>query len=238
MIPVETMPVMITAILLVCGYLALLQAINSHARNSMGAAGNILIIDLIVAVLYVAVCAVTGLAYIYTGYNFYVIYVILAFGVGVTLILFLRFCWKNRDGIKKRNLALFLVYFGVVLYLTIFMRIGYGEGLDTSVSVVPFDDLFNAFQKKDPVYLKHLASNILLFVPFGCLIPAINREALGKCSFAFLGGIMCSTVIEGLQLVFCLGQSDIDDIIANSVGAVVGYIAVRLIWRIQKNWKV
>ena len=142
----------------------------------------------------------------------------------------------NRDGMKTFNMILFLVYFGVVLYLTVFMRIG--AEVDVSIVTTPFDDLTRAIQTGNPALVQHMALNVALFIPFGYLIPAMNPDKIRKCSFAFWGGIMCSTVIEGVQMVFSLGQSDIDDIIANSIGAVIGYLAVRFVWQFQKNWKL
>ncbi|MGN1230525.1 MAG: VanZ family protein, partial [Anaerotignum sp.] len=156
-------------------------------------------------------------------------------GVLIFLILFIGFCFKNRRSMKGINVVLFLAYFAVVLYLTVFMRIG---SVDTSVLTTPFDDLKNAIQYRDPALVQHMMLNVLLFVPFGYLIPAMNPKKLRKCSFAFLGGIACSTIIEGIQMIFSLGQSDIDDIIANSIGAVIGYLVVRFVWQFRKNWRL
>lgn len=238
MIPVKTMPIIITAILVVCGYLALIQAVNSYARQSIRTMGNLILIDGIIAVMYGAVCVVSGVLYAYSGYHFAVIFVILAAGACILFLLFLRFCWKQRESMKKGRMFLLFLYFGVLFYVTVFMRIGYGDGLDTSISVTPFDDLMQAVAKKDPRMLKHMVLNIALFLPFGYLIPAMNPEKLMKCSYVFLGGLVCSTVIEGAQMVFRLGQSDIDDIIANTIGAAAGYVLARMVWQIQKNWKV
>lgn len=232
----EIMSLIITAILLICGYLALVQAVNALSRRSYYSSGNTIIIDVVLAVMYLLICGFVGLLYVYSGYDMFTIYVTLALGVFIILILFLRFCWMNRDGMKTFNMVLFLVYFGVVLYLTVFMRIG--AEVDASIVTTPFDDLTRAIQTRDPAMVQHMALNVVLFIPFGYLIPAMNPDRLRKCSFAFLGGIMCSTVIEGAQMVFSLGQSDIDDIIANSVGAVIGYLVVRFVWQFQKNWKL
>lgn len=232
----EIMSLTITAILLICGYLALVQAVNALSRRSYYSSGNTIIIDVVLAVMYLLICGFVGLLYVYSGYDMFTIYVTLALGVFIILILFLRFCWMNRDGMKTFNMILFLVYFGVVLYLTVFMRIG--AEVDVSIVTTPFDDLTRAIQTRNPALVQHMALNVALFIPFGYLIPAMNPDKLRKCSFAFLGGIMCSTVIEGVQMVFSLGQSDIDDIIANSIGAVIGYLAVRFVWQFQKNWKL
>lgn len=230
------MSMILTGILLICGYLALAQAVNAVSSRSYYSAGNTLLIDIVVAVLYLLVCAAIGLLYIYSGYDSMIIYGALGLGVLVVFILFLRFCIKNWYTMRKAHMIFFIIYFAVVLYLTVFMRIG--NTVDTSIVTTPFDDLINAIQYKDPELVRHMVYNILMFVPFGYLIPAMNPEKLRKVSFAFLGGIITSTVIEGVQMLFYLGQSDIDDIIANSMGAVIGYLAIRFVWQFQKNWRV
>lgn len=235
MIPISSMSILLTIILLICGYLALIQAVNSVSHQSYYSSRNTLLIDVVIAVMYIVICGVVGLLYIYSGYNMMIIYAALALGVLTALIFFISFCWNHRKSMHVKMVVLFLLYFGVVLYLTIFMRIG---SVDTSVLTTPFDDLKNAIQNRDPAMVQHMVLNVLLFVPFGYLIPAMNPDRLRKCSFAFLGGIVCSTVIEGAQMIFCLGQSDIDDIIANSIGAVIGYLLIRFVWQFQKNWRL
>lgn len=229
------MSVILTVILLLCGYLALVQAVNALSRRSYYSAGNVLLIDIVVAVIYMAGCAVIGLLYIYSGYDEMIIFGSLGVGVLVLLVLFIRFCLKNRRTMVQSRIVCFVLYFAMVLYLTVFMRIG---SVNASVVTTPFDDLKNAIQYKNPELVQHMAANVLLFVPFGYLIPAMNPEKLRKVSFVFLGGIISSTVIEGIQMIFFLGQSDIDDIIANSIGAVVGYLVIRFVWQFQKNWKL
>lgn len=235
MLEFSYMSLLMTAILLICGYLALAQALNALSHQSYYSAGNTLLIDVVAAILYLVVCAAIGLLYLYSGYDMTIIFGSLGLGVLIVFILFLRFCMQNWDTMKKSQIICFLVYSGVVLYLTVFMRIG---SVDTSIITTPFDDLKNAIAYRDPEMIRHMVYNVLLFVPFGYLIPAMNPKKLRKVSFAFLGGIMTSTVIEGVQMIFSLGQSDIDDIIANSIGAVVGYFAVRFVWQFQKNWKL
>ena len=235
MLPISPMAILITFILLICGYLALVQAVNALSRQSYYSSRNMVLIDVVIAIMYIVACALVGMIYVYSGYNQYVIFCVLALGVLIALVLFIRFCVANRFTMKNGSVLLFLVYFAAVLYLTIFMRIGTE---DTSVVTVPFDDLMNAIQTRNPELVQHMVLNVLMFVPFGYLIPAMNPKHLRKCSFSFLGGIMCSTVIEGLQMVFSLGQSDIDDIIANSIGAVLGYLCARFVWQFQKNWRV
>lgn len=235
MITIPVMSTIITVILLICGYLALIQAVNAVSSQSYYTSRNTLLIDVIIAIMYLVACSVIGLLYIYSGYDLFIIYCFLAIGVLAALILFIRFCVKNRRTMRIANVVLFLVYFAAVLYVTIFVRIG---EVQKRVLTTPFDDLMNAIEYRDLSLVQHMVLNVILFVPFGYLIPAMNPERLRRCSFAFLGGIVTSTVIEAVQMVFSLGQSDIDDIIANSIGAVIGYLIVRFVWQFQKNWRL
>lgn len=86
--------------------------------------------------------------------------------------------------------------------------------------------------------LWHSYLNLLLFVPFGYLIPMMNQRHLARWGFAVIGGVTVSTYIEGIQMVGQMGQCDIDDIIFNSIGAAVGYIFFMFMRRVRKNWRV
>ncbi len=237
MIPLfSPMTMIMTLILLIVGYLALIRAVNRMSSQSYYSSGNEMLINVVLAVMYLVVCGVVGLLYVYSGFNVIVIYGVLAILVLVMLVLFLRFCLQNRYGMRGLNVALFLIYMAAVLYLTVFMRIGVVD--DSTVLTTPFDDLQRAVLEHDPEMMEHMMLNVVMFIPFGYLIPAMNPDALRHWSFAMLGGLMSSTVIEGTQMILHIGQADIDDIIANTLGAVIGYILVRFVWQFQRNWEI
>lgn len=229
------MSMFLTVILMGAGLVALIQAVNYSAGNSRYIRSNLLLIDIVVVFLYMLAWGLVGLMYLYSGYNMLVIFAFLGICVVVVLFLFIRFCilhWNT--SINKGKAALFLMYFAIVLYATIFMRIGL-TNVGTTVAEKPFDDLMYAIKYGDTEMLQHMALNILMFLPFGYLIPEINPRYLRKWSFAMIGGLMASTTIEMVQYVFQLGQSDIDDIIANTLGAILGYMVVRLVWKLGDN---
>ena len=70
-------------------------------------------------------------------------------------------------------------------------------------------------------YIKNTVLNIILFVPLGFLLPTIWKQyrALKK---TFLAGLGLSFMIEILQ-IFTYRLTDIDDLITNSVGTVIGF---------------
>lgn len=81
--------------------------------------------------------------------------------------------------------------------------------------------------------IKMITLNVLLFMPFGFLLPlAFNR---GKWTWwkALLVGLGASVIIEVLQL-FGARMFEIDDIIANAVGTVAGFLIYKSVFEIIK----
>lgn len=68
--------------------------------------------------------------------------------------------------------------------------------------------------------------NILLFFPFGFLLPAL-WPGLRRCWATGLAGLGFSLLIEGSQLLNTR-VTDVDDLTANFAGALLGYAAWRL----------
>ncbi len=68
--------------------------------------------------------------------------------------------------------------------------------------------------------------NVVMFLPFGFLAPLI-WEDLGKLHRVALRGLAFSALIEVSQLLSYRG-TDVDDLIMNTLGAVIGYLAYRV----------
>ncbi|MEY8302833.1 VanZ family protein [Anaerosalibacter bizertensis] len=67
---------------------------------------------------------------------------------------------------------------------------------------------------------KNILGNILPFIPFGFLLPiAYNKNFFQVLLISFIGIIF----IEIFQLITMLGYCDIDDIILNLIGCMIGY---------------
>ena len=75
-------------------------------------------------------------------------------------------------------------------------------------------------------YLEGAALNILLFIPFGYLLPLLWGRA-DRWWKVLLCGLAVSIVIELLQLVTRLGMFDLDDLMNNAVGAVLGWVCYK-----------
>ena len=67
----------------------------------------------------------------------------------------------------------------------------------------------------------NLFGNIILLVPAGFLAPLVFRGMSGKKSLflAFGAGL----AIEGMQVLFHVGIFDVDDVLLNALGVMVGF---------------
>ena len=72
-------------------------------------------------------------------------------------------------------------------------------------------------------YLEGAGLNILLFVPFGYLLPTLWKRADRWWKVVLFGFVM-SLGIELVQLVTHLGMFDLDDLMNNSLGAFLGWL--------------
>ena len=218
------------------GLLQVVNAVFAQARqyNRRNYGRDQMLVDVIVMILYLLVAGMIGMMYVAFHYEPLVLYMPLALMVAATVVLLLRYLIRNRDSLVRSGLIAFLLWFGIVLYLTLFSRIGKSQSAQTMMT--PFRGVMEAIQARSLAPLKHGFLNVLLFIPFGYLIPCINPRCLSRAGFAVLGGIMVSTVIEGLQMICGLGFCDIDDIIANALGGAIGYVIYRLRVLAQRNW--
>ncbi|MBR4719498.1 MAG: VanZ family protein [Lachnospiraceae bacterium] len=71
--------------------------------------------------------------------------------------------------------------------------------------------------------------NVLLFIPFGVLVPLMNRF-FKKWWNLVLAAFVSSMLIELTQLLTGRGFFEIDDILLNTGGAIMGYIVFWLIY--------
>ena len=83
---------------------------------------------------------------------------------------------------------------------------------------------------------ENLVGNIAAFVPFGFLTPyVINRE---KCFWVMLFQAFFLVVgIEVFQLFSAFGAFDVDDILLNCFGAVLGYLVYKVYEALLKRFE-
>lgn len=132
------------------------------------------------------------------------------------------------DGRVKKNKTLFSVkaitglfmYIVILLFITVLSREGgRSKGIDL--------ELFSTWgiNTRNNAYV---IENILLFIPFGVLGAWVFPMARSIWCCASMG-LMVSLGIECLQLITGRGFFQIDDILTNTLGTVVGYLLYQCI---------
>lgn len=91
------------------------------------------------------------------------------------------------------------------------------------ISLIPFEGMIEMLQGGITTHsVINIVGNIVMFMPIGFLIPLL-WDKLNSFKNVVLFGFATSLLIELTQL-FLIRGTDIDDLILNTVGAVLGYL--------------
>lgn len=150
-------------------------------------------------------------------------------GIIVICVMLLLIFRRNRTIPKIRTSVLLLVfYYYLCVMLTKIVGIptlkeyirlsGVGEAFfHPNINLIPFHDGFSL----------GFLLNIFLFIPLGFLCPLISKRYQSIKNTFFIG-LGLSFAIEVVQLFTLYRATDIDDLITNVVGTLIGYFCFRL----------
>lgn len=86
--------------------------------------------------------------------------------------------------------------------------------------------------------LSNLVGNIVVFIPFGMFLVLLFK----KKGMSFIGvlalSLSASLFLECLQVVFSLGIFDVDDLILNTSGGLLGYGTIKLYDKVYSKFIV
>lgn len=132
------------------------------------------------------------------------------------------YLYKKEKLYRTVNIILFAASIYVVLRCTVLFR----QTGEFGVSLIPFETLVRAFG--EAAFFRTLLLNLLLFMPltlFGC--SAFNCTDKKRALILIVSGAVFSVVIEIMQYLLCVGQAEIDDVICNTLGLIIGYLIYR-----------
>jgi glycopeptide antibiotics resistance protein len=130
---------------------------------------------------------------------------------------------------RRTYWLLFLAYLAFLLALTFYPFDGFAGSEPVDLRLQAFRTINFALRKGlGSSQFTVLIGNLLAFVPLGMLLPLVtNRRSL---LLVLLAGFALSIAIEAGQLAismylgFAYRTADIDDVIVNVAGAVLGYV--------------
>ncbi|AZV43880.1 VanZ family protein [Peribacillus asahii] len=110
-------------------------------------------------------------------------------------------------------------------------------------NIIPFQNTYEYMVGSDrfnlDIILHNTLGNILIFVPLGIFLPILFKK-YKTFSKVCISSILITTTIEVLQFSLQIGQFDIDDIILNTTGGIMGYFILKSITKILNftKWNV
>lgn len=144
-------------------------------------------------------------------------------GIGFILWYFLYFR-KKRPGErlevgKVLLYCIFLVYLVVVFGATMLSRGSFYGNEKIYPLFYSYKSAWNNFSMTE---WRNIILNILMFVPFGCMLPLLSKK-MDKWYKVYLAGFLVTGVIEGVQLLLNRGVFEPDDLMGNTFGTMIGY---------------
>ena len=167
----------------------------------------------------------------------------------VVWLLARAFVWiKNRRIDWKREAELLLMYvnLAVIIRFVFFpwekvdgnikpLVIDMKRMPDQRINLIP---LVNILKNDAAWVMQNLVGNIALFIPSGVILPILYKklDSLWKVTLA---GSLISLSIELLQLLMIYRITDIDDLLCNTLGVMIGYgfyaLSKKLIGEIRRT---
>ena len=104
------------------------------------------------------------------------------------------------------------------------------------VNLIPFKVVANTYKESfvngvRSYFFINFLGNIVMFMPFGFFVPLLWNQSNRK---VILFGCLASVFIEVCQL-FLYRSTDIDDVILNTTGVILGLLAFHLLRRITND---
>ena len=148
--------------------------------------------------------------------------------IGTIVFSVLNLCFPNgrRKVVYRVTMSgAFVIYVCVVIFVTLGMRQLWTVH---DLKLHPFWSYETVIRTGNPEMLIENIANIALFFPLGVFIRD-RWENRSRWQYCILTAFCCSFTIECLQLIFGLGTFEVDDMMHNTLGAVLGYLSARKI---------
>jgi glycopeptide antibiotics resistance protein len=145
-----------------------------------------------------------------------------------------RFATKRAKAETVAIFAVFALYAAFLLRLLLFSR---APGSERSINLIPFASIaefvFSRSSGTGRVAFANVVGNVLIFIPLGVYVSWFRRRAAIWPAMLMIASV--SVAVEIIQGVIAVGASDIDDVILNCVGGIIGILIFRLLSAILRE---
>ena len=137
---------------------------------------------------------------------------------------------------KDNKLAMWVCFIAYLLLLgyAVFFSSGFGreEHADYRYNLTLFQEIgryynFGMRTGSWRLFWWNVVGNVCVFVPFGAFLPALFTKCQ-KFFSVLLFTVELSFVVEIIQLITKIGSFDVDDLLLNTIGGILGYFVYKI----------
>lgn len=146
---------------------------------------------------------------------------------------------KQEKRVRTLGKILFFMYMIFVVYFLIFSELygRQGEMSDYHYNLVLFQEITRFIRYREQLgffaVFTNIVGNIMIFVPFGVFLPMASEKK------SFIHTMICSFLfslgVEVFQLITKVGCFDVDDLLLNTIGGIIGYTLFRICGKIRRR---
>ncbi len=159
------------------------------------------------------------------SYIYHILLTILFIGFFILLI-----CFGIKRGIRYSLYLILVEYFALIICSTVIYR---NELVERDYHFKPFWSYYTSNPNHFTFLPDHIM-NVAVFIPIGIIIGALMRKREWIKILCF--GLLLSLTIELLQFVFKKGTCEIDDLMNNTLGCLLGALFIFLIRNVLKKF--
>lgn len=141
---------------------------------------------------------------------------------------------------RMASQLVFILYLGVLFYLLFFSEY-YGRtdvSREYHYNLVLFREIRRFYRYRELLGFKsvlvNLVGNIAAFIPFGFFLPVLWPGS-GRFLYVVFWSFLLSLTVEVIQLFYKVGTFDVDDMFLNTLGGLLGYLLMRLMFLRRKK---
>ena len=143
---------------------------------------------------------------------------------------------------KHSSFATILLLIVGTIYLCVLFYITLGSrelGSRDAVRLIPFSSIIKDNGSLNLFAFVLMMLNIILFVPYGFLRTCLQGKSSSRWSFVivFFESLFLSTMIEVIQRITKLGYFELEDIICNTVGGIMGWIMASVMIYVYRRYQ-
>lgn len=135
----------------------------------------------------------------------------------------------NCKYINNRTIVSWVIFISYVLVVAQTAFFSREPGSRKKVSLVLFETWGNTFRMHS-----YFIENIIMFIPLGIFLPILFYK-MRRWQYCMFTGFLCSSMIEIAQFVTQRGFLQMDDILTNTIGTLIGWATWRGISNILKQ---